>query len=92
MRICASLSNIKSYCISPDIGACPNTGKFTANPQSPNETIHLLTPNPQKNHIDRSISVMVAKYPKLYSNFKRIFSSNKVTSMLRTVFVTKSNS
>ena len=41
---------------------------------------------------NRSSSVMVAKYPKLYSNFKRIFSSNKVTSMLRTVFVTKSNS
>lgn len=92
MRICASLSNIKSYCMSPDIGACPNTGKFTANPQSPNEMTYLLTPNSKKKHIDRSSSVMVAKYPKLYRYSQRIFSSNKAMSTLRAVFATKSNS
>ena len=86
MRICASLSNFKSYCTSSDVGAWPNTRKFTANPQSPNKMIHLLKPNPQKNHIDRSIKVMVAKYPKLYRYSKRIFSSNKAMSTLRAVF------
>ena len=91
-RIWASLSNLKSYCTSPDIGACPNTRKFTANPQSPNERIHLLTPKPQKNHIDRSSSVMVAKYPKLCRYSERIFSSNKAMSTLRAIFATKSNS
>ena len=91
-RICTPGFKCKNYCTSSDIGACPNTGKFTANPQSPNEMTRLLTPNSQKKYIDRSSSVMVAKYPKLWSNFKRIFPSNNVTLMLRTVFATKSNS
>ena len=73
------------------IGACPSTGKFTANPQSLNEMIHLLTPKPQKNYIDRSSSVIVAKYPKLYSNSKRNFSSNNVTLILRTDFAMESD-
>ena len=47
----------------------------------------LLTPKPQKKHIDRSTSVMLAKYQKLCSNFQRIFPSNEVTSILRTVFL-----
>ena len=90
-RICFSLSNSKSYCTLPDVGAWSNTGKFMANPQSPNEMIHLLTPKPQKNPIDRSSSIKVTKDQKLYINFKRIFSSNKGTSMLRTVLATDSD-
>ena len=66
--------------------------KFPANPQSPNKMIRLPTPNPQKKHAERSISVMVAKYHKLYRYSKRDFSSNKATSTLRTVFAEKSDS
>ena len=84
--------NFKNYCTSSDFGACPNTGKFTTNPQSPPKMIHLLTPKPQKKNTDRFSSVMVPKYQKLCSNFKRIFSSNKVMLAMRTVFATKSNS
>ena len=91
-RICTPGFKCKNYCTSSDIGACPNTGKFTANPQSPNEMTHLLTPNSQKKYIDRSSSVMVAKYPKLYRYSQRIFSSNKAKSILRTAFVEKSDS
>ena len=54
--------------------------------------IHLLTPNPQKKLIDRSSRGMIAKYQKLYRHSKRNFSSNKATSILRTVFATKPNS
>ena len=53
--------------------------------------IHLLAPKPQKNHIDRSSIVMVAKYPKLYRYSKRIFSSNNIMLMLRAGFETKSD-
>ena len=57
----------------PDLGACPNTGKLIANPQSPNKMIRLPTPYPQKKLIDRSSNVMVAKYQKLCRHSKRIF-------------------
>ena len=66
MRIGASLSTFNIYCTSPDIGARPHAGNISANPQSPNEMIRLLTPNPQKKDIDRSSSTVVAKYRKLY--------------------------
>ena len=75
-----------------DFGACPNTGTFTSNPQSSHKVVHLLTPNMQKKHIDRSSSAMVAKYQKLYSNSQRTFPSNNLTSMLRTVVVMESDS
>ena len=48
--------------------------------------IRLLTPNPQKKHIDRSSIVMKAKYQKLHRYSQRIFPSNKAMSILRTVF------
>ena len=91
MRICASLSNFKSYCTSPDIGARPHAGNISANPQSPNEMIRLLTSKPQKKHINRSNSIMVAKYPKLCSNFKRIFSSKRAPWTLRAGCAAKSD-
>ena len=59
-------------------------------PTKPPKTVRLRAPKPQKKHIDRSSCVMVANYQKLCCNFKRIFSSNKVTSMLRTGCATKS--
>ena len=86
-----SLSNIKNYCTSSDFGAFPNIEKFTANPQSPNKITRLLTPNPQKKHINRSSSDMVAKYQKLYRHSQRICSSNRATLTLRAVFAANSD-
>ena len=51
---------------------------------------HLLTPKPQKKHIDRSSRGMVAKYQKLHRHSQRIFPSNRATLTLRTVFATNS--
>ena len=77
MRISGSLSNFKNYCTSSDFCSCPNTGKFSSNLQSRNKTIKLLTPNPHKKHIDRSSSIVVAKYQKLYRHSQRIFSRKR---------------
>ena len=92
MRISTPGFTFNNYCTLSDVGACPNNGKFTVNSQSSNKMIRLLTPKPQMKHIDRSSSVIVAKYQKLCRHSKRIFRSNKATSMLRTVSATKSNS
>ena len=91
MRICVSLLNFKNYCTSSDFGACPNTGKFNANPQSPHRMIRLPACNPQKKHVNRSSSTMVAKYKKLHRYSKRNFSSNKATSILRAVSAANSD-
>ena len=75
----------KNYCTSSNCGACPTIKKITADHQKPHEISRLLTPKPQKQHIDHSSSVIETKYKKLYGYSKRIFSSNKATSTLRTV-------
>ena len=62
-----------------------------ADAQSPHKMACLLTPNPQKNHIDRSSIVIVVKYQKLHRYFQRNFSSNKATLTLRTGFASKSD-
>ena len=82
---------IKNYCTSSDFGACPNTGKFSVNPQSPNKMVSFLTPNSQKKHINRSSSIMGEKYQKLYRYSKRILPSNRATLTLRTVFAANSD-
>ena len=92
MGIGASLSTFNIYCTSPDIGARPYAGNISANPQSPNDMIHLLTPKPHMKHINRFSSTMVAKYQKLCSNFKRNFSSKRGAWTLRAGCATKSDS
>ena len=82
---------IKNYCTSSDFGACPNTGKFSVNPQSPNKMVSFLTPNSQKKHINRSSSIMGKKFQKLYRYSKRIFPSNRATLILRAVFAANSD-
>ena len=91
LRLSIQFQELHMYCTSTDIGALPNTGTFAAKPQSPNEVIHLMTSKPQKNHIDRSRSIMVAKCQTLCSNFKRKFPSKTASWTLRAGVATKSD-
>ena len=91
MRNNTSLSNFNNYCSSSELGAGPKAGKISINPQNSHKMILLLTSKPQKKHINRPCSIMGGKYQKLCSNFKQIFPSKKVISVLRTGCATKSD-